>query len=340
MVTSPSPAACSRQRTACSAEACQNVESVVPAAVPAVSALARTMATWGSWQPRIGDQRVAEGMPGARPCGSNTATGPLRLRSCRVTARLSGRVLVVSTAPGASRIIGIARWRPLPDRGGPRTMTESSMEEKHRMPRDVPSWNPTPVIVDGAHPGRRMWARADNCRSPATRRTIRAGAQPSGMSGTRGVATRRRYAKAASATPTRTTAMVQDQYSQGGAIGWPQARAGSPGVRSARSGAADETAGTPRPVRTEDRAAPDHSAPQTTRTPGMAPAKTRSSYLSGVPWCTMSSDAPFQSTRMRRVTIGAAQLNMAGLDISLNDSWIDPAPRAPERSRFSRSTGM
>ena len=126
MAQPPRAAACSRQRTACSAEACQNVESVVPSAEDAVSARARTIATCGSSHPRTGDHRVVDVTPAARRWGSNTATGPTRSRALTVTARESGRVDVVNTAPGASRIIGIARWRPLPERGGPRTTTESS----------------------------------------------------------------------------------------------------------------------------------------------------------------------------------------------------------------------
>ena len=87
--------------------------------VPVVNALARTIAICGSSHPRIGDHRVADGTPGARSCGSNTATGPARPRAVRVAVRLSGRVLVVITAPGASRIDGMTRCRPLPRAVGP-----------------------------------------------------------------------------------------------------------------------------------------------------------------------------------------------------------------------------
>lgn len=41
---------------------------------------------------------------GREALGSNTATGPLARRESRVTVRLSGRVRVVITAPGASRM--------------------------------------------------------------------------------------------------------------------------------------------------------------------------------------------------------------------------------------------
>jgi hypothetical protein len=65
-------------------------------------------------------------MPGASLCGSNTAIGPARFRAARVAVRLSGRVLVVITAPGASKIIGMTKCKPLPDRGGPSKTIESS----------------------------------------------------------------------------------------------------------------------------------------------------------------------------------------------------------------------
>ena len=64
----------------------------------------------GRWQPRTGDQRSAEGTPAAKPCGSNTATGPSFERLVMVDVRLSGRVLVVITAPGASKMAGMIRW--------------------------------------------------------------------------------------------------------------------------------------------------------------------------------------------------------------------------------------
>ena len=57
-----------------------------------------------------------------------------------VTARLSGRVLVVTTAPGASSSAGITVCRPLPDRGGPTTSIESSTETHTRRRWQRPSW--------------------------------------------------------------------------------------------------------------------------------------------------------------------------------------------------------
>jgi hypothetical protein len=125
-VRSPRAAACSRARTAASAEDCQKLESVVPDAAPAVRALARIIAVCGSSHPRIGDHRVADGIPGASPCGSNTATGPTFARACSAAVRLSGRVEVVMTAPGASRMALMTMWMPLPERGGPSRTRESS----------------------------------------------------------------------------------------------------------------------------------------------------------------------------------------------------------------------
>ncbi|HMT50601.1 MAG TPA: hypothetical protein PKC36_10690, partial [Dietzia sp.] len=55
--------------------------------------LARIIAVSGSWHPRTGDQRSPVGMPSARCCGSNTATGPpVRRRAGSVAVRFSGRV--------------------------------------------------------------------------------------------------------------------------------------------------------------------------------------------------------------------------------------------------------
>jgi hypothetical protein len=72
--------------------------------VSAVMTSARRVATSGSSQPRTGDQRSVEGSPDM-PCGSNTVTGLLPVaRAFIVTTRLSARVDVVTTAPGASRI--------------------------------------------------------------------------------------------------------------------------------------------------------------------------------------------------------------------------------------------
>ena len=50
--------------------------------------------------------------------GSNTATGPPLRRRREVAVRLSGLVLVVTTAPGASRIALMTTCRPLPERAG------------------------------------------------------------------------------------------------------------------------------------------------------------------------------------------------------------------------------
>jgi len=77
-------------------------------------------------------------MPGARRWGSNTTTGPIASRAVSVAVRLSGRVLVVMTAPGASRMLEVTRCKPFPDFGGPTVTIESSTEQKHSRPRDVP----------------------------------------------------------------------------------------------------------------------------------------------------------------------------------------------------------
>ena len=55
-----------------------------------------------------------------------STTGPNSARAIMVTARLSGRVEVVMTGPRWSRMRGMTRWSPLPARGGPITMVESS----------------------------------------------------------------------------------------------------------------------------------------------------------------------------------------------------------------------
>ena len=56
-----------------------------------------------------------------------------------VAVRLSGRVEVAMTAPGASRIAGMTRCRPLPERGGPMTMMESSTDAHTPTPFEAPS---------------------------------------------------------------------------------------------------------------------------------------------------------------------------------------------------------
>ena len=85
----------------------QKLPDSVPPALSAQSALARIMAVCGRSQPLTGDQRSAEGTPAASPSGSNTPTGPCAARAVIVTERLSARVAVVITAPGASKSMGI-----------------------------------------------------------------------------------------------------------------------------------------------------------------------------------------------------------------------------------------
>jgi hypothetical protein len=103
-------AACNKQRTALTAWVRQKPAFSTPerdASATSVSALA--IAVWGRSHPRIGDQRKEKSSPGAlaRPWGSNTTTSPRPARASKVTARLSGRVEVVTTAPGASKTVGI-----------------------------------------------------------------------------------------------------------------------------------------------------------------------------------------------------------------------------------------
>jgi hypothetical protein len=100
------------------------------------------IAICGLSQPRTSDHRRAESRDElrARRCGSNTATGPNDALWARVIARLSGLVDVVTTAPGASRIIGITTFRPLPERGGPKSNIESSTDAQQPTPRLVPRW--------------------------------------------------------------------------------------------------------------------------------------------------------------------------------------------------------
>ena len=134
-------AACSSARRTASVWACQKSppSTVRLMPVPAASPRARIMAVCGSSQPRTGDQRRPRETPAANCCGSKTATGPTACRACMVTARLSGRVLVDTTAPGASSSIGITRCSPLPERGGPTTSIESSTEAHTCRPRERPS---------------------------------------------------------------------------------------------------------------------------------------------------------------------------------------------------------
>ena len=103
-------AAWRRHRTAVMVCCFQNPEFSVPEALSEHRAAARSMAVWGCSQPRTGDHRSDERMPDASPCGSKTATGPMASRVRRVAVRLSGRVEVVTTAPGAERIAGMTRW--------------------------------------------------------------------------------------------------------------------------------------------------------------------------------------------------------------------------------------
>ena len=60
-------------------------------------------------------------------------------RAVMVADRLSARVAVVMTAPGASRSMGITMLYPFPLRGGPSRTIESSTDDQHSIPRDEPN---------------------------------------------------------------------------------------------------------------------------------------------------------------------------------------------------------
>ena len=164
----------------------QNVPLSTPLRlVSLTSASARMIAVCGLSQPRRSDHRRAGSRVArwARRCGSNTATGPRDARAARVIARLSGRVEVVTTAPGASRIIGITTLWPLPERGGPNSSIESSTDAQHPTPRLVPRRYPTSVGRGRCRDGRSVLDRATRARAPAARRTSLRGASPSARTG-------------------------------------------------------------------------------------------------------------------------------------------------------------
>ena len=136
---------------------------------------------------------------------------------------VGARVEVVTTAPGASRIIGITRWRPLPDRGGPTRSIESSTEAHASTPRERPSRYPTSVPAGRWRDGRAWRARRRTSRSPAAAATSGPVATPCSR---RGLARRRRSdrrhattaAVARPAAAARTT-VVAVQYATGPGIG-------------------------------------------------------------------------------------------------------------------------
>ncbi len=167
-------AACRSPRRAISVWPCQKAPSVTPPLVkpaPAARPAARTMAVVGSSQPRTGDQRMPSTLPS--PCGSKTATGPFARRRAAVAARLSGRVEVVTTAPGASRMALMTWCRPLPDLGGPTTISESSVDAQHSRPWEWPRRVPTSwgwgFLTAGRafRPRRRICLRPTACSTSA-----------------------------------------------------------------------------------------------------------------------------------------------------------------------------
>ena len=80
---------------------------------------------------------------------------------------LEGRVLVVTTAPGASRIAGMTMCRPLPERGGPIRRIESSTEAHTCLLLDWPSRNPTSRGSGSLREGRSVVARRMSCLAEA-----------------------------------------------------------------------------------------------------------------------------------------------------------------------------
>ena len=68
----------------------------------------------------------------------NTATGPIFCRARSVAVRLSGRVDVVTTAPGASKMALMTMWAPFPERGGPISRMLSSTDAQTLVPCEAP----------------------------------------------------------------------------------------------------------------------------------------------------------------------------------------------------------
>src|SRR5699024_7147365 len=85
--------------------------------------------------------------------------------------RLSGLVLVVTTAPGASRMALMTTCRPLPDLGGPMSSIESSTEAQTCLPRAEPRRYPTSFGDGLVSEGRSVLARRRSAFSEATRVT-------------------------------------------------------------------------------------------------------------------------------------------------------------------------
>ena len=135
-------AACSR---ACNAERVLPSQNPPPSTPPEdrpvaeARPVARIIAVKGSSHPRMGDHLSPAGRPSARCWGSNTATGPIFCRARSVAVRLSGRVDVVTTAPGASKMALMTMWAPFPERGGPISRIESSTDAQTFVPRLAPS---------------------------------------------------------------------------------------------------------------------------------------------------------------------------------------------------------
>src|SRR5699024_1357821 len=123
-----SAAACRSEAMIVAAGACHSwFCSDDPSPEARTSDQARKFAVRWSSHPVIGDHFTVLVSP-ERPCGSKTPTGPFQERSTLVPAMLSVRLDVDTTGPGASGIASLVRCSPLPDRGGPQTQMESSID--------------------------------------------------------------------------------------------------------------------------------------------------------------------------------------------------------------------
>jgi hypothetical protein len=100
---------------------------------PAIRSPARSIAVFGSAQPVSGSNVTSVAMPPI-PDGLNTNTGPRAARSRCVFSNRSARVLVATTAPGASMIRQISST-DLPCRGPPKVSFTSSQDaHTHNQP--------------------------------------------------------------------------------------------------------------------------------------------------------------------------------------------------------------
>ena len=123
--------------------------------------VARSAAVIGSAHPVSGSNVIVDGRPPS-PTGLNTYTGPRSARSGAVRSSRSVRVLVTSTAPGASITRPASHW-VLPTRGPPNAATTSSIDDHTRRAPTRQSSTPTSV-------GGRRRIRVSQARRPGTAR--------------------------------------------------------------------------------------------------------------------------------------------------------------------------